>query len=98
MDRATAIQRIKSKADKIRSFGAAALYLFGSTARNQARDSSDIDIFIDRDQSKHVGYVELTDLQFFLEDLLEAEIDLTTRSALHPLLRGEIERTAIRVI
>jgi len=32
-----------------------------------------------------------------LEDLVHQRVDLTTRDSLHPLLRGDIERSAVRV-
>ena len=98
MRREEAIAIIKAHAGRIQSFGAAALYLFGSTSRDEALQDSDVDIFIDRDPARHVGYVQLTDLEFYLEELLKTEVDLTTRTALHPSLRADIERSAIRVI
>jgi hypothetical protein len=41
--------------------------------------------------------MQLTGIEFLLEDTLGTEIDLCTRSALHPALRTQIEQTAIRV-
>ena len=77
---------------------AAALYLFGSTARNQATPTSDIDIFIDRDPAKRCGFIELLDMEELLKETLGAKVDLATRTSLHPALRDEIERTAIRIL
>ena len=98
MNRDDAIARIKKSEQAIRAFGASALYLFGSTARNEAKPTSDVDIFIDKDPEKPFGMMELTGLEFLLEDILGTDVDLATRTSLHPALRDDIEKTAIRVL
>ena len=98
MERDHVIARLKAAEPEIRALGASALYLFGSTARDEARPGSDVDIFIDEDPSRHVGFVELTDLEFLIRDLLDNPIDLTTRDCLHPRLKPLIEQSAIRVL
>lgn len=98
MERDHVIARLKTAESEIRALGASALYLFGSIARDEARPGSDVDIFIDEDPSRHVGFVELTDLEFLIRDLLDNPIDLTTRDCLHPRLKPLIEQSAIRVL
>lgn len=98
MEREHAISRIKASEPAIRSLGASALYLFGSTSRNEAGPESDVDIYIDPDTSKPFGMIQLTELEFLLEEILGTEVDLTTRTSLHPMLREEIEKSAIRVL
>ena len=92
------ISRLKATEPALRAQGAASLYLFGSHARDEASDSSDVDVFIDRDPDRSFGFIELTNIQFLLEEALGTQVDLATRTALHPRLRPEIERTAIRVM
>ena len=76
-------------------FGVTSLALFGSTARDQARDDSDIDILVAFDgpatSARYFG------VQFYLEDLLGRPVDLVTEKALRPELRPYVEREAIRV-
>jgi uncharacterized protein len=45
-----AIRRLRAHAGAIRAIGATSLYLFGSTARDQGREASDLDLFIDYDE------------------------------------------------
>lgn len=97
MQKQIAIARIKEAESAIRALGAAALYLFGSTARDEARSDSDVDLFVDREPQR-LGFSEFFDLQDLLEQTLNAKVDLATRESLHPVLRSEIETSAIRVL
>ncbi len=71
------------------------LAIFGSTARNEARKSSDIDILVDFDAKK--GLFVFVDLKFYLEDLLKCEVDLVSTRALHPALKKRILSEAKQV-
>ena len=84
-------------ASEVRARGVRALYLFGSTARDAARDGSDVDIFIEADPAARFNAFDLIDVKTILEKRLAAHVDLTTRDGLHPRLRDRIEREAIRV-
>jgi uncharacterized protein len=97
MNRDDAIARIKQIEPAIRACGASALYLFGSTARNEAKPTSDVDIFVDRDGTQKLGFIEFFDLKELLENTLGTKVDLCTRASLHPILRPDIEQAAIRV-
>ncbi len=97
MMRAQTIARLRAHSDALRARGATALYLFGSTARDEAHDGSDIDIFIDYDRSRKFSLLDLAGLKNFLEDELATKVDVATRDSLHPLLRDGIETSAIRV-
>ena len=77
--------------------GATSLYLFGSTARNEAMASSDLDIFIDYDPGRRFSLIDLVGIKQFLEEELEVEVDVTTRNSLHPMLRTDIEHSAVRI-
>ena len=97
MNRTDAIQKLQQHADAVKGMGATALYLFGSTVRDEARASSDLDLFIDYDPAKHFSLLDLVGIKQFLEEELAVEVDVTTRSSLHPMLRTDIEQSAIRV-
>ncbi|MFI3156998.1 MAG: nucleotidyltransferase family protein [Methylococcaceae bacterium] len=76
-------------------FGVTQLALFGSTARDEARDDSDVDILVSFDgpatSKRYFG------VQFYLEDQLGCPVDLVTEKALRPELRPFIEKEAIHV-
>lgn len=98
MNRDDAIVRIKHAERAIRAMGVTALYLFGSTVRNEAKPTSDIDIFFDRDPTRKFSFIELGRVERLLEEELGAKVDLATRDSLHPVLKADIERSAIRVL
>ena len=97
MNRTDAIQKLQQHADAVKGMGATALYLFGSTVRDEARASSDLDLFIDYDPAKRFSLLDLVGIKQFLEEELAVEIDVTTRSSLHPMLRTDIEQSAVRI-
>ena len=97
MTRAETIVRLNDNAAAIKARGATALYLFGSVARVEGRPDSDLDIFIDYDLRGKFSLVDLAGIKNFLEDELAIKVDVTTRDSLHPRLRDNIERSAIRV-
>ena len=97
MRRLEAIAILSSQAEALKSLGATSLYLFGSTARDEAGQESDVDVFIDYDQ-EHFGFAEFFRIRDVLETATHAKIDLATRASLHPALKGAIEAEAIRVI
>ena len=71
------------------------LALFGSFARDQATETSDIDILVGFDgpatSKSYFG------VQFYLEDLLGRRVDLVTIKALRPQFRPYVEREAVHV-
>jgi len=97
MGRADIIAALRQRTSEIQGFGATSLYLFGSMARNEATDDSDVDLFVDYDPERF-SFVELIRLRKRLSDILGRSADLTTREGLHPLLRAAIEAEAIKVL
>lgn len=97
MNRTEAITKLKDYADAVRARGAISLYLFGSTIRDEAMADSDQDFFVDYDPAKKFSIVDLVDIKIFLEGKLGMKVDVTTRDSLHPLLRHDIEQSAVRV-
>ena len=96
MDRVSVLEVLAStKSALTERFGVTSLALFGSTARNMAREDSDIDILVGFDgpatPERYFG------VQFFLEDAIGRPIDLVTEKALRKELRASIVRDAIRV-
>ena len=97
MNRTEAISKLRKRADAMRRMGATALYLFGSTARDETSEHSDLDLFIDYDAARRFSLIDLVAIKQLLEEEMAVEVDVTTRDSLHPMLKNDIERSAIRV-
>lgn len=97
MNRIEAIDSLKRRADAIKAMGATSLYLFGSVVQNDAERGSDLDLFIDYDPTSRFNAFDLVGIKQFLETELGIDVDITTRDGLHPMLRGVIEQSAIRI-
>ena len=97
MNKIEAVHELSECADAVKARGATALYLFGSTVRDEAGPDSDLDLFIEYDHDSKFNLLDLVDIKLLLEDELGMRIDATTRDGLHPMLRQEIEPSAVRV-
>jgi predicted nucleotidyltransferase len=99
MRRNDIIAKLKQVEPALRQAGVEALYLFGSTARDEARADSDVDIFVDPQSDERFGFLEFMDAYHAIQQALgpDAEIGYSTRDGLSRYLRAGIEREAIRV-
>jgi predicted nucleotidyltransferase len=97
MKKIEAVSKLKDHAAAIKAVGATALYLFGSTVRDEAKECSDLDLFIDYDPSSKFNAFDVIGIRQFLVDDLQLPVDVTTRDGLHPMLPHDIEQTAVRV-
>jgi predicted nucleotidyltransferase len=96
MKREEAISRLQQHEADLKRLGVERLYLFGSTARGEAGDDSDVDLFFDYEKGK-LGLFELMDVKAYAASILGRKTDIMTRDSLHRILRPQIEASAIRV-
>ena len=96
MKRDEAINRLQQHQADLKRLGVEHLYLFGSTARGEATDDSDVDLFFDYEKGK-LGVFELMDVKAYAASILGRKADIMTRDSLHKTLRQTIEATAFRV-
>lgn len=96
MNRSEAIARLREHEAELRQLGVRRLYLFGSTARDEARDDSDIDLFFDYERGAF-GLFELMDVKERASSILGRRADIMTRDSLHRILRKSIEAEAVPV-
>ena len=98
MNRNEAVAKLKDYADAIKARGATSLYLFGSAVRDEAKADSDLDLFIDYDpETKIPNMFQLMKIEEEISAALGIAVTITTRNALHPLMKDTIERQAVRV-
>ena len=96
MDRKTALARLSVLLPELRArFGVRELAVFGSVARDEATDASDLDLIVDFDGP--ATFDAFMGLKLFLEDTLTVRVDLATRPSLKSRLKARVEAEALRV-
>ena len=89
------IQLIREHRADIDRFGVRAISIFGSVARDEAGDGSDVDVMVDfGPEPTFRGYM---DLKFYLEDLFGTKVDVVTPGALLPGLEDAVSSEMLRV-
>ena len=96
MTRAEVLERLRAHRPTLAErFGVVELAVFGSFARDEASDESDVDILVRFDgpatSKSYFG------VQFYIEDLLGLRVDLVTDKALRSEFRAYVEREAVDV-
>jgi predicted nucleotidyltransferase len=87
------IDQLKSHAQEIKAcFGVKRIGLFGSFARGEQKESSDIDVLVEFEKPTFRNFM---DLSFYLEDLFGRRVDLVTVKGLHPRIRPYVEKDVI---
>ena len=71
------------------------LAVFGSFARDEATDESDLDILVRFDTPPN--WRAYFGAQFYLEDLLQRPVELATREDVRAEMRPQVEREAVDV-
>ncbi len=83
------VAEIRDKVQHVlRKRGVVSAALFGSVARGEQTDSSDIDIIVELEEGRTL--LDLSGLRLDLVELLGRDVDVVTANALHPRLKDRI--------
>ena len=91
-------ETIGRAAPELKAAGLSALYLFGSQARGDAREDSDIDLAFDVREGARFSLLDQGRLQLRLEDILKVPVDFVSRDGLRPRMRARIEAEMVRLL
>ncbi len=73
-----------------KTYGVKEIGVFGSYARGDSNEHSDIDIAIELNRKVPVGFFGFARMKFYLEDLLGKKVDLVIKSGIKPIIRERI--------
>ncbi|HSW50319.1 MAG TPA: nucleotidyltransferase family protein [Bryobacteraceae bacterium] len=76
--------------DICRRHGVRELAVFGSAARGEMRQDSDIDLLVEFHPEAQIGLLEHAGLMLDLSELLGRRVDLVSKRGLKPLIRDSI--------
>jgi predicted nucleotidyltransferase len=97
MERNVALARLRPFEKRFRERGVTGLYLFGSTARGEAGERSDLDLLFEYDPTKKFTLFDQASLMLELSDSLNAKVDLVSRKELRPRVRARVELEMVQV-
>jgi uncharacterized protein len=92
MDRELIFKKILASKEYLERYGVVKIGIFGSYARNEQTESSDIDILIELNQP--IG-LEFMSIKFFLEGELGISVDLGTEAMLKEPIREQVLKEVI---
>ncbi len=76
-----------------KSYGIKRIYLFGSYAKGEATEESDIDLLIEK--GKPMSLLKLSGMRQQVQEELNLSVDLVTTAGIEDIFRKEIEGTEI---
>jgi uncharacterized protein len=91
------IGALKLLEPSLRLQGVSGLHLFGSQARGEAAEASDIDLMFDIAPDARFSLFDQARIARQLSEVLHARVDFVPRRSLHPLVKASAETARITV-
>lgn len=95
MDQAVVLERLREHAPELKAAGLAHIRVFGSTARGESKDFSDVDLLVEFDPAKRQTLVTVGSLQTRLSELLHAPVEVSAVEWLREGVRSRAIAEAI---
>jgi len=90
------IKFIKENKDYFKEkYGVKEIYLFGSVARGEESEKSDIDLLVEFDESKIITMLKYMQLVREFEERFNKHVDLATKDMIKPLIMKYIQEDLI---
>ena len=83
------VKALKEHSDILKNYKVKRIGLFGSFARGEQRENSDIDFLVEFEIPSFDNFM---DLVFYLEDLFGRKVELITSGSLSPYIQPYIEK------
>ena len=80
----------------MRQHGVLRAHVFGSVARGDDHAGSDVDFLVEFERGRSL--LDLAGLRIELRETLGREVDIATRSSLHPSMRGRVLRELVPIL
>lgn len=96
MDKESVLIKLSEHRHFLKKYGVKEIRLFGSIARGEAGDTSDVDLLVEFEPTAQIGMFEFARLRRQLSHILGCKVDLATLGSLHKSLKDNILRESIR--
>ena len=97
MDRTEAIDRLRAHESELRRLGVASVSLFGSVARGEQSENSDIDVAVSFEPAARIGLIRWAGIAGQLERWLGGKVDVISEPARGQRFQSAIERDRVVV-
>ncbi len=97
MTREEIIERLRSTAPALKAEGVTGLAIFGSRARGDARDDSDLDVLVEIDESRRLSLLDIIDIEHLIQDLTGIPTQIEMRRSIEPRFARRIADDVIKV-
>ncbi|MFM2409416.1 MAG: hypothetical protein RL481_244 [Pseudomonadota bacterium] len=97
MTNSQTINQLKALEAMLRADGVCGLYLFGSYARGEETEASDVDLLFDIAPDVRFSLFDQARISRQLSEALKADVDFIPRRALHPLIKDRVEAEKVTV-
>jgi predicted nucleotidyltransferase len=95
MKRDAILQKLKECETDLRAHGVIHAALFGSVARDEQRQDSDIDILIELDPAARVTLYDYVGIKEYIAGLFSESVDVVNKDGLKPAVRPNAAADAI---
>src|SRR5271168_4529514 len=95
MDKRQVISKLREHRDELTAAGIVHLRLFGSVARGESTDSSDVDLMAEFDDKKNLTLLDMVGLENRLSELLQVKVDLTPAETMRQPVRTTADKEAV---
>lgn len=96
MTKQQVIDRLVAHREELQAQGVKSLGLFGSVARGEAVQASDVDVVVEL--NRPMGLFGLSDVKYLIQQILGVQkVDLITRGGIHPALKDVILGETVHV-
>jgi uncharacterized protein len=95
MDRRHVIETLRAHEPELRAAGIVRLSLFGSVARDEASQSSDVDLMAEFDNARKLTLLDMVGLENQLSDMLSIKVELTPVKTMKARVRERAEQEAV---
>ena len=95
IDKEQVIATLRAHEQELKEAGVVRVRLFGSVARGDASETSDVDLLAQFDDTKPISLIGLVHIENRLSDLLGRKVDLVQERSLKARIRANVEREAV---
>jgi uncharacterized protein len=96
-DRSAIVAKMRARSSEIRKLGITSLALFGSRARGDERQDSDLDVLIEYDPSRPFTLYDLVEVERFLRRITGLKAHVAVREGFRPERLRRVLKDAVNV-